>query len=426
MKKVLLTAAALGFCLYLPVAAFAGSPAASSADSVSRELQDLRDQLASQRAEIDMLKSQKAAAPVDLSAEHKRLDALEKENWVHAAKKKVDVTLYGQVNKGILFADDGHEDDVFFVDNTISGTRLGVNAKSKLNDEFSVGGQMEFEWTQNGSNRVEMGVQSHDADAQKRQMKVYAQSKTAGKLTLGHGSVAADGIAEIDLSGTSVAANTNLGAQGGAFKFKRTDATNTGVTVSSIFDNLDGARKDGLRYDSPKFFGVTLSGTVAENNYNDVAIGYDDKFGDTQVKAGLAYTIEGAGSSTHNKLSGSASVLLPFGLSFTLAAGEKEFDTASFDDGQYVYGKVGYQMKALSFGKTAFSVDYGKFDDMNGAASTSTQYDGTAYGAQFVQKFDAINTEFYLAYRLYDLDDNLAATEFEDISLLLAGARFSF
>ena len=383
--------------------------------------------------------SQVQAATVE-----ERLEALEKKledtsggNLISAAKKKVDVTLYGQVNKAVLFADDGEDDDVFFADNDISGTRFGIKAKAKINDEFSAGAQLEAEWQHNSSNKVAMDTQSSDEDAKKRQMKVFIQSKTAGKLTLGHGSVATDGIAEIDISGTGIAGNSHMKAQGSSFEFWDNDAglsgAYSGVTVGDIFDHLDGgSRKDGLRYDSPTFFGVTISGGVAEKNMNDLAIRYANTFAGTKVKAGVGYTYMGANSSNvHNTLSGSASVMLPFGLNFTVAAGEKEFDdqgssVANFDDGSYIYGKIGYQLKAFSLGSTSFSVDYGEYDDMKAGNSLTAQYEGTTYGLQFVQKADSINTEFYLAYRLYELDDNVIGTDHDDIALIWSGARFKF
>jgi hypothetical protein len=382
-----------------------------------------------------LMATQVQAATIEerLEAVEKKLEGTEGGNFLKAAKKKVDVTLYGQVNKAVLFADDGEDDDVYFVDNDLSGTRFGIKAKAKLNNEFSMGAQLEAEWQQNSSNKVDINTQSSDEDAAKRQMKIYLQSKTAGKLTLGHGSVAADGIAEIDLSGTSIAGSSHMKAVGGSFKFWDDDAQayTGGIKAGDIFDHLDGGRLDGLRYDSPTFFGVTVSGGVAESNYNDVAIRYAETFAGTKVSAGLAYTYEGSTSSTHNKLSGSASVLLPFGLSFTVAAGEKEFDdqgssAANYDDGSYIYGKIGYQMKAFSIGSTSFSVDYGEFDDMKAGTSLTAQYEGSTYGLQFVQKADAINTEFYLAYRLYELDDTIIGTDYEDIALLWSGARFSF
>ena len=82
MKKVLSTAAALGFCLYLPAAALAGG--STTNDAILRELQELRAQVSNQQAEIDMLKGQKASTPADMeyvktkvAAQGEHIEALE-------------------------------------------------------------------------------------------------------------------------------------------------------------------------------------------------------------------------------------------------------------------------------------------------------------------------------------------------------------
>ena len=92
MKKVLATVVALGCCLYLPTAVLAGGGKKAS-DDMSRELQDLRDQLARQQAEIDMLKGQKGTDPALAG----RVEALEKKKgYVMAGNAFIDqVTLKG-------------------------------------------------------------------------------------------------------------------------------------------------------------------------------------------------------------------------------------------------------------------------------------------------------------------------------------------
>ena len=83
MKKVLSTTAALGLCLYLPAAALAGG--VTTNDAILRELQELRAQVSSQQAEIDMLKEQKGGAPAEdmeylkskLAVHGEHIDAIE-------------------------------------------------------------------------------------------------------------------------------------------------------------------------------------------------------------------------------------------------------------------------------------------------------------------------------------------------------------
>ncbi len=97
MKKVFSTAAALGFCLYLPAAALAGGN--TSNDSILRELQELRAQVSSQQAEIDMLKEQKAVAPAEdmeylktkVTAQQEHIDAIEaKKGFVVSGNELID------------------------------------------------------------------------------------------------------------------------------------------------------------------------------------------------------------------------------------------------------------------------------------------------------------------------------------------------
>lgn len=112
MKKVLATVVALGCCLYLPTAVLAGGGKMAS-DDMARELQDLRDQLARQQAEIDMLKSQKAPA-VDPTL-NTRLEALEKKKgYVMAKNAFIDqVTIKGDFRVRYQYDDRSYnqEDD---------------------------------------------------------------------------------------------------------------------------------------------------------------------------------------------------------------------------------------------------------------------------------------------------------------------------
>jgi len=96
MKKVLSTAAALGLCLSLPVAALAGG--STTNDAILRELQELRAQVSSQQAEIDLLKERKATAPEDMeymktkmAVQQEHIDAIEaKKGFVVSGNKFID------------------------------------------------------------------------------------------------------------------------------------------------------------------------------------------------------------------------------------------------------------------------------------------------------------------------------------------------
>ncbi|MBU0679966.1 MAG: porin [Proteobacteria bacterium] len=383
-----------------------------------------------------LMASQVQAADQSVEA---RIEAIEKKlegtnggNFIKAGKDKIDVTLYGQVNKAVMFATDGENDDVLFVDNDASSTRIGIKAKSKSMGDLSAGAQFEAEFQGNDSNKVTMAAPTYSASFAKRQMKVYVDHKKVGKLTVGHGSTATDGIAELDLSGTDLSGSSHIKISGESFLFW--DNTNTAgdpgayssVKVGNVFNHLDGGRKDMVRYDSPELVGLTLSASSADTNYSDIALTYHKKLDPMEIKAGVGYAYEGAGADPRNRMSGSASVLFNFGLNFTVAAGNAEFDDTipSRDDASYTYFKVGYKFDAFSFGTTAVSVDYGMYDDFKAEGD-----EGTVYGLQLVQKVKDINTEFYLGYRNMSLDRDsvtYANVDMEDIQTTMAGARFKF
>lgn len=382
--------------------------------------------------------SQVQAAEQDIET---RLEAIEKKlentsggNFIKAGNKKIDVTLYGQVNKAVMLADDGENDDVLFVDNDASSTRFGIKAKTKNKGNLSAGAQFEAEVQGNDSNKVSMEDTTYSAEFKKRQMKVYVEHKKAGKLTLGHGSVATDGISEMDMSGTKLAGYSKIALSGGGFEFwdNNDGATGgySGVTVGDDFDHLDGGRMGMVRYDSPSLAGLTLSAAGGEENYSDIALTYHKKLDLIEIKGGVGYAHIGEDRDAdeyRNRMSGSASVLFNFGLNLTVAAGNAEFDdvTPSRDDASFSYFKVGYKFDAFSFGSTAVSVDYGMFDDFSAEGD-----EGTVYGFQLVQKVKDINTEFYLGFRNMELDrtnDALYANvSLEDIQTTMAGARFKF
>ncbi len=387
-------------------------------------------------AGIFLASSVQAASIEDrLAAIEKQLDGTSGGNFISAAKKKVDVKLYGQVNKAVMFADDGEDDDVLFVDNDASSTRIGIKAKSKSMGNLSAGAQFEGEYQTNDSNKVSMTDTTAGSDAfKKRQMKVWVKHKHAGKLTVGHGSTSTDGIAEKDLSGTKLAGYSKIVMSGGGFKFW--DETNipgdpgsySGTDVGDAFDQLDGSRQDMVRYDSPSIIGLSLSASGAEENYSDIALNFHKKLDPVEIKAGIGYAYEGADEDPRSRLSGSASILFNFGLNFTVAAGNAEFEdptpTTDRDDASYTYFKVGYKFKAFSFGDTAVSVDYGMFDDFD-----YEEDEGTVYGLQFVQKITPINTEFYIGFRNMELDRNHidhTNVDLEDVQTIMSGARFKF
>ena len=256
-----------------------------------------------------------------------------------------------------------------------------------------------------------------------RQANIFIVSKRFGKLSLGKGNTASDTTAEADLSGTKDADYSAIQKVGGSLFF-----TSPGVAIASnpqvgnALNNLDGfSRKNRLRYDSPSLYGFSLSGSLIAAKRNDIALRFSKKIAKTKVKAAIAYTSpQTLNTDRGNFLDGSLSALLPNGLSVTVAGGMIRVKQAAgriFP--HYYYVKPGYQAKLNCLGKTAFSANYGRFDDFiqNGDKAT-------VYGAQLEQYVTAWQFAFYIGYRNISL--RRPSTQFGHINMVLVGGRLNF
>ena len=302
---------------------------------------------------------------------------------VRKGNRKVSLKLSGHVNKAIVFGagdlvdyNDGTRDiylnDPAIVDNRQSQSRFRLTGKAKITRDLYAGFAIELGL---GSG-VLKDISNEGIFSELRKNELYIGSKTLGKLTIGKGSTASDGIAEIDLSGTNY-----LG--GGS----QTWASLHGVGGLS---NLDGfSRKERVRYDSPTLAGFKVSASWQENDDTDIALRFGGNIGDFKLVAGVAAFNDDSADTT--AVSGSLSAMhVPTGLNVTFAAGD---DDAGFD---YWFVQAGIKQKVFSAGATAFSAGYYESSD------------NERFNVALVQKIDAAAMELYANYSDIDsLDDGL-------------------
>jgi hypothetical protein len=106
------------------------------------------------------------------------------------------------------------------------------------------------------------------------------------------------------------------------------------------------------------------------------------------------------------------------GLNLTASAGLLDKDEDG--DPTNLYGKLGWLANFFSVGQTGFGVDYTRSLNI-----PTGRDDGYSVGAVVVQQFDKYGTEFYLGYRLYSLDRDVASSV-ENINAGTIGARVKF
>jgi len=348
---------------------------------------------------------------------------------------KNSLTMSGQVNRAVLYMNDGDNSAVANVDNDSSSTRIRWIAKGKLNEAVTFGTNIEMQAESNSSAQVT--IQNHRAinsatnGFNQRKMELYIDHKQFGRLWVGQGDTASNGAAEVDLSGStllgysgntdtasSIAFVNSLAGSGTAGATSQAVTTKTSGNTNSNFDGL--SRDDRLRYDTPSFAGFKLSTSYVANSQWDIAGRYSGKFGGVKVGLAAAYANSAANSTSQKGLmTVSGSAKHDSGLGIALSWGKSKQKSAARKDPDGIYAKLFYDAKLFSTGTTAFFVDYSDRDDVNADGDNAK-----VWGIGVVQSLSAVGSEVYLGYRNFSLDN--ATTNYDDISIVMAGARVKF
>jgi hypothetical protein len=228
-----------------------------------------------------------------------------------------------------------------------------------------------------------------------------------------------------------------------------------------VFFYMNGKlRDDRVRYDSPVWNGFQLSTSFIDGGATDIALRYGADWWGTTVVAAVAETFATSlnhsacaaycysigiptaanaavgqptglalqyspGAAGSNQFDGSASVLHPSGLSFTIAGGIQD---PIYKDplGQNItptllYLKAGWQTPTPWFdlGKTGFSVSYAENDELqfkNDAAKD--------YGIGIAQNIASDAAQIYAGYHHQTLERDFASYKPIDLVLIGGIARF--
>ena len=338
------------------------------------------------------------------------------------------VTFYGQFSPTLLYVDDGAETTSVLADNANSNSRLGFN----LDQEAANGNRFRFTFEAAigfpQTSDFDQGDEEpfwewQVTDLRKAEVRYRGEF---GEVYLGQGSMATDGAAGADLSGTGIAGTVAMPDTAGGFAFRNSDTEAVEpVTIDDVFTDFDGSRRFRLRYDTREIAG--FSGAVAygtnelsegdEDVYYDVAVYYGDTLGEVEIEGGLGYAWrerDASGETTENWVGSLALLHSPTGLNGAVAFGGDP------DQGRYGYVKLGYRADILTIGASNVSVDYYSGQDVELDGDEST-----AWGVQFVQRWDAASLEMYVSYRNHALEDDFPA-DYDDISATLAGLRWRF
>lgn len=336
------------------------------------------------------------------------------------------VEYYAQINPGSFHVDNGGKTTTNIEDNDASPSRIGMKISWVYPDTGTLVFNAETGLGVRGSSDSSISDETTSVSIGKntiRHFEFVYTSPRIGRFYIGQGSMASDGVAYSDLSGTTIASYAGITDFAGDAEFTTSDGDGAGFAVSDVFATYDGPRRFRVRYDTPAYNGFTLSLATGQNllnsddsnKYHDIGLRYDKDYGNVLVNSSVGYTLF---DNTDSLLTGSVSALhKSSGVTLTVAAG-----TPKTNNARYVFAKLGYQGDWFKLGNTALSVDIYRGKNFRNDGADSLTY---AVGAvQRIKRFERFGVDLYASYRTYDYDTS--GVDFNQIHLTLVGVRFKF
>ena len=272
--------------------------------------------------------------------------------------------VYGQVNRALLFWDDGVKSRAYAVDNETSSSRLGVYGKYSFSDELKAGYRVEIDLKATSSSEVSSGDPWGDGVLRLRHAYWYLEDSKLGRLTFGQQSPATDDITLITLG--SEMSNAAL-HYNNSFALRIPSPGVFRLTWGDLAHTVDSFRGLFVRYDTPKLHGVLVSVAAGEDQTWDAALRYSTVWNSVRLAAGIGYMQNG--ELDFRDIRGSLSALhLPTGLFLSLAGGLRDDDGVALDadrNGHFYFAQAGLSRRFLSFGNTTIYGEYGRYEDFS-------------------------------------------------------------
>lgn len=332
------------------------------------------------------------------------------------AAEAADIDLYGQVNKSIMYFDDGTVSDTAVLDNDSSSSRFGLRGGKALSSGLT------------GSFLLEVQVQSGDtgsvtqaatgrrvADAGAGSMRErHSRVGLAGDwgaVFIGRTSTATDTMMEKDLAPAADVTNTGSNYFGGGLEVK-VNGAGSGFFVDDFMDNFDGARANNLsdrmstvRYDSPTYNGWQGRAAIGQGGVWDAALTYDRKYAETTVYGALGYvkfatSSVGGNGALDDQWAAIFSAKHSSGFAGTAAYGLRNGTGPAGDSGN---ARFGYLKGGYSWDVYGVAIEYGSHT----GASSHTNGDGLdaevwGVGAQ-MELGQGVSTAAYWKTFMFDM-----------------------
>jgi predicted porin len=382
--------------------------------------------------------------------------------------RKVSLSVYGQVNAGIMWTDvdgsahsyfklrdtslgidasgkspavkfSGDEKKVF--DNPVSESRFGLRGEAKVREDLTAGFLME----------IGVGDAANGFDDLTVRHAAWFLRSALGTVTVGRTSSATD---DIDTISTA-----NIGAAVKMLSAQPTSGYYLGTDLP-----FDGGKTQLVRYETPTIAGFIASGAWASEDDWDVALRHAGEFGGFRVAGGAGFRVEAApfgGDDVQTWLVNGSVMHIGSGLFLNAAYGDFKTSEAgagfSLTPPDYDITATGWHLlggietKLSAVGKTTVFAEYA---DLSGDRDRSYECFGVGsgltcatngdaslkwYGLGVVQAIEAAAMDIYITGRKYEAsaqndlgvswDDgalNFGEKAEADVFTIQGGARIRF
>lgn len=231
---------------------------------------------------------------------------------VRKGNKKVSVTLYGKLNKAVLFWDDGAEKNTYVVDNNYESSRFGLKGSAKIGGNWSAGFRIEAENLSASSNAVN---QLDDDDGTRsggvlgnesrllllRHSYVYIDDKKLGQIRLGltatpiYNITKDTNVTELeDTMHSDNRMNQGFFLRPKGFDTEKGLSTLKWQDISRCYGSSNAfvcsTRRNGVAYWTPDWNGFSASVGWFEDDIWGAALRYRKDWGETwEVGGGIGY-----------------------------------------------------------------------------------------------------------------------------------------
>jgi hypothetical protein len=376
--------------------------------------------------------------------------------------RKMSLTVTGQVNRLIMWYNDGDRSDVYYgLDNTNSSSRFTFLGEAKVTGKVKIGFDITIEHDSGASSSSVTQIDedaggtlnntqaySDDPAVASRRIEWWIEHKDLGRLTVGR-QESAGVVTTIDLGGIGVIASSSVTLLGAGMYMRGDAGEFYAMQWSKMGDPADAqGREEQLRYDSPLIHGFIFSATVGEaGDQWGAMLRYAGEFSGFRVAAGIGYesiedpltvtTVAGTLSSANkpdlSMWGGSLAVMhVPSGVFVQGQYMDAEFggpgnsaywgDYAGHTDSKAWQIQAGIRKNWFGIGDTSLYGEYNKLDNWGAgigagkdwtvpstvtdlvAVNGVTDTELTVWGLGIVQNVDAAATELYLGWRHYSAD----------------------